>query len=131
VVKEYSVDLFEEGTARSVVITDKIGDDYRSSELSVLKTGAHYDRIAILNESQPGIIDWYIDPAIIADVPLPKVDVVVSIRPFIFRGSIYFFENQYARLPLTKSLSSAVHVYRLFTHRIDAICNISLRSGDL
>jgi hypothetical protein len=128
IVKQYALDLFNEGKPRIVVITDKIGTDYRSSELAVLKAGAGYRRVAVLNEWQPGIIDWYIDPQIIAEIPrpAPMIDGVVSIRPFRIKGDIYFVENQYARLPMREPRNSVVLVYRLLPTGRDNTCHIAL-----
>jgi hypothetical protein len=131
IVKQYSLDLFNEGKARIVIVTDKIGDNYRSSELHILKPGAQYRRVAVLNESQPGIIDWYIDPATIADIPhRPMMDGIVSIRPFTFQGNVYFIQNQYARLPVEKSRNSIVVVDRLLESGRDDICYIVLNPGN-
>ena len=168
VVKRYSLDLFGEGKPRTVVIIDKIGDNYRSSELYVLKPGAHYRRVAVMNASQPGIFDWYIDPSTVADIPgesvsvsqryhlqayrgyvltkwpgfdilyrrsisgahgaaLPMLDDVLSIRPVKFMGSVYFIQNQYARLPLRPSHRSIVVVERLHTTGRDDVCYIAVK----
>jgi hypothetical protein len=77
----FTIDHFDSAGPRDAAIIERVGANYRNSQLYVLKPGVRYREVDVPEPSQPGIIYREIDPAIIdknaSDMPASQGQYVV------------------------------------------------------
>jgi hypothetical protein len=61
----FTIDHFDGASPRDAAIIERVGTNYRNSQLYILKPGVHYREIDIPELEQPGIIYREIDPAVV------------------------------------------------------------------